>query len=630
MNSPLDKNNHRLRLEDNTTWRCPDILVLTEELRNDFNRKKQAIDDYLQGRSVIEITQKTGISRQYINYLYKRCTQISSDGGVVGYFGLLKGKQVVRRNEKIAKLNSGSALPGSLKALFLKFPELHEAMRKVILEGIVPGSRKSNKRLTWPQIHNIFLDLCTAEGINPPFYPFCSDSEGLFALTRWGKRLVAHDSSSTHFTYDETRHPPSRCFERVEVDGHFIDVNWTLEVPSLNGDGVIHCKIARLWLVAILEWVSTAVLGYSICLGRNYGASDVANAVRSSLVPWKPRKLTVSTVAYRPGECLPNALLPELGYLCFDELWLDNAKSHLSDIFLTVLEQGVNAVPVFGPKASPNVRPKVEGLFDLLEEAGIHCMEGTTGANPQDTRKAKKANDPFILPLEAVLDLVDLLIVRYNTGICPGTTISRNEVLVKAVQRETTLFRYVPLAKRQDCLEFTIFDQVTIGEDRGKPVVRWKNARYYGPGLSLNLIGQEILIKSKEDVRELEAVLINDGMPLGKLKVEKRWSHTPHSLSTRATIRRYMTNNSFLKKAADLPLAFRQWVEMEQNSKSKSHRLLARLHREQEQKLESDVLVPENLISSFDELLETTGQFNEFEDDVELDDQIRKLGTSYR
>lgn len=625
----------RLWAADIDNWILPEVLGMDESSRLDFETKKVALHNYAQDMSFIEIAKRTGVSRQHLHYLINRCTEIDETGKALGYLGLIKWKHIAKRNEAIEKLEDGRAVAGSLQALFKKHESLEKVMRKLILEQIPPDSTKINTRLTWHSIHNIFLQQCTALKISPPSYPFCSDAKGKASLTAWGKKILSKSIRSGDFDphSEKAKSPPSQCYERVEVDGHFVDVNWTLEVPGLNGEGIVNCKVSRLWLIALLECKSTAVIGYSISLGKNYNSSDVAMAVRNSLVPWEPRNLSISTIAYKPGECLPNALMPELSFVCFDELWLDNAKSHLSELFLTVLERSVNAVPVFGPKASPNVRPRIEQLFDLLEEAGIHCLDGTTGSNPSDQRKTNLKKGQYFLKLDTLYDLIDLLIVRYNTGIAPGTTISRNEVLKRAVERETSIFRRIPVSRRNNCIEYSIYQEAVIGVERGNPLVRWKNARYYGKGLTSNLIGRKILILANTDIREIDAVLLGDGTPLGTLIVERRWRDTPHTIFTRAAVRRFMTNNSFISHAADIPLAFRKHMENEAKTKSTQQRILARLHKEQDNSEDIKESYPSHEIPVDENTNKEkmNPQVNSKLDEVdEVDEMIKNLGSLYR
>lgn len=624
-------------------WVSLDVLGMSEEGRQDYETKKKAIDLYSDGRPLNYIEKETGIKCSYLYYLLGRCTTIDQNGNCIGYVGLIKGKQIVpSRSNNINKLLSGQPESGSLQALFSKYPTLNTTMRDMIVKGILPSSNHPSRRLTWHMIHEEFLNQCNLLSILPPSFPFCSDSKGKFSLIDWGKKIRAESmirSASLDQAadmYESDRAPPSHCYERVEVDGHSLDVNWTIEIPSLNGEGIIRFKISRLWLIALIEVKSTAVIGYSISLGRNYNASDVTKAIQNSLVPWKPRNLTISTISYKPDECLPNALIPELAYLCFDEIWLDNAKSHLSNIFFTMLERTVNAVPVFGPKASPNVRPRIELLFDLLEEAGIHCLDGTTGSNSQDKRKSSKDDDRFLLKLDTLLDLIDLLIVRYNTGICPGTTISRNDVLKRAVTRETQIFRRIEKSKRANCMKYSIFEEAVIGQEKGSPILRWKNARYDGLGLRnrTGLIGERVLVMANNDARTICVALLKDGTTLGELQVEKRWRGTAHSISTRTIIKRHMNNNSFISHAADIPLAFRKHMEQEVKNNSTNQRIMAKLQKEQDVREQRLV---ENLEQIGEQEPDEGLTFIEKDhiDSTEgkkdaIDELIQTLGTAYR
>ena len=644
--------------EDVGAWPSAEALALPTSARADYERKLSAIKQYAAGAPLRVITSTTEISRQYLYYLIDRCQMPGADGRPIGFLALVKGKHLPKpRRSSLVKLSAGRSLPGALQGLFLRYPELHKIMIDLIARRRMPGSKRMNHRLTWSIIHDIFEEECIKLGILPPNYPFCSESAGFVALTRWGRKLRQEQERKADLVnalqmqddvFNSLLEPPSRCYQRVQCDGHHVDLNWIIEVPGLNGEGVVRIKVTRLWLIPLLETKSSAIIGYSVSLNyKNYSSADVARAVRSSLVPWTPRQLSISTIAYKPGECLPNALDPRLSYLCYDELWLDNAKSHMSELFLSVLERTVNAVPVIGPRDAPNARPQIEAIFDLLEEAGIHPLDGTTGANPNDPRKATKRDGRYLLKLELVLDLIDLLVVRYNTGIAPGTTISRLEVLQRAVARETTVFRQLPIAQREACLKYDLFEVTRIGSERGRAILRWHDARYFGAGLlsQPGLVGQEVLVMaSSMDLRKIEIFLTADGTPLGILDVERRWRSTPHTLWTRRQVRKAMTNSGFLRHAADIPRAFRKHVEDEAKRDARQKSVLAQLAHEQQVKGKSAGAESEDrqgsnvasistyagIPSTCDERAERDPQDPiELEND-ELDEILQRLGTVYR
>lgn len=617
----------RITHEELENWPMPESVALGENPQATFERRKMAIQQYAAGAKLSSITKTTGVSRQQLHYLIKRCLAGGPDSRVMGFRALVPSIQISQpRWGQPRKLNEGQALAGALSALFNQYPNLMETMFNAIVHGQDPKSKRKKLPLTWAQIHNIFLDECAGLGIRAPHYPFCSASKGLRALKNWKKKLtlaaaMAIPDIEGQAALQQYALSPGQCYKVVECDGHSVDVNWTLSLPGLKGAGVIRYSVTRLWVIVLIEVVSSAVLGYSICLGRNYSASDVARAVRSSLVPWKPRALSFSSIGYKEGECLPSGYAPELTYICFEELHLDNASSHLGNLFLSSLENTVNAVPVFGPRASPNTRPNIEGLFNLLEEAGIHTADGTTGNSPKDPRRSRSSK--YVMSYEELADLIDLLVCRYNAGISPGTTMSRLEVLKHSVQRETKIIRRIPLDERESILEHDVFEESEIGLDHGKVVVRWRNARYQSDSLQgkAGLVGKRVLVKANsQDVRYIDVSLLHDGTKLGALVIEKRWRGTPHTLWSAQQARRLMSDSSFLKGSADIPRALREHLERKETLNASQRRALARCVIEQTQN-PSEVESP---AASSDATEIVT------DDDDELSALIGQLGTIYR
>lgn len=577
---------------DVESWQKLAREALSDADRQTLEKSEQAFVLYAGGASMAEIKRLTGISRQLLHYRLRRCMTPSEDGNAIGWHAVVGSSQIVRSDERKnceAKLSSGIPRSGSLQALFAKYRPIHSKMLDMVRHGQLPGSKRKDPRLTITKVHEVFKTLCTAEGIAPPNYPFCSEGAGWSAVSRWAKKEKADFDRVQRKTrlaaaldnaWTVHASGTSRCYDRVECDGLHLDVNWTIEVPSVRGEGVIVINVTRIWIIALIECASSAVIGYSVAICENYNASDVARAVRSSLVPWKPRDLTVTTIAYKPGECLPNAAHPGLAYVRFGELHLDNAKANLADLCLQSVHRTAGATLVFGPRAAPNCRPNIEMLFDLLQEAGVHVMDGTTGSHPNDPRRDRTKGTQYRLSIDLLLDLCDLLIVRYNTGLAPGTSLSRIDVLKRAVEQETTVFRRVPEQMRQNCLKYDIFEMSHIGSEGGKPILRWRDARYSGSGLydTPGIVGSAVLVMANsEDLRVIEVILAPDGTSLGCLDVEKRMRGSAHSIRTRKQVRRHMTNDGYLRHAADIPLAFRAQLEIDAAKSSKARRKLAEM-----------------------------------------------------
>lgn len=204
MTSLKNRRKNQPGLDNIDVWPMPETMALSEAMRNDFQTKKYALDQYIQGVSFLEIEKTTGINRQFLHYLIRRCIEVDKRGNLIGYFGLIKGKHVNKRNDQLEKLSSGFPSPGSLEALFKKYPDLLVTMRKLIVDRIAPESHKKNERLTWPQMHHIFLDQCSQLGIKPPCYPFCSNSKGKRALVKWGKELLSESMSSSTYLVSQS------------------------------------------------------------------------------------------------------------------------------------------------------------------------------------------------------------------------------------------------------------------------------------------------------------------------------------------------------------------------------------------------------------------------------------------
>lgn len=581
---------------DLESWPSVEPFAFSPEDRETFVRRRNAVVLYRDGAPLKEIERLTGICRQVLYGLIDRCFAQATDGRLMGFRALVRYRHVAsERTVKLEKLSAPYPVSGAFQALLARHPSLYELLRNLAITGRKDGAKNGERRIKFAVIHELFKNACIAEGIRAPGYPFNGKSEARQAVKRIVQRLrtefhrefLAHDDPEVleridYSNWDSTN--PSRyCYQRVECDGHKLDIECTIEVPGLNGEGVVSIRISRLWLLALIEVMSGAVIGYSIAYGQNYSASDVIRAVRSALESWSPRKLQSQMLCYREGEGIPNGLYPELAYVRWDEFWLDNHAAHLSDYCLTAMERLIGGVCVFGPVGHPNARPHIEDLFLVLEEAGIHRAHGTTGSNPQDKRRKQESKDlRYHLSEEMLLDMVDLLIARYNGARSPSSTCSRTDVLFRAATLRTTMLRRIPLTKRSEIFRFDIIERGTVGSDHGGSVVRFKGGRYWNDRLRLEqYVGQEIVIMADSSDLRVITVILHDGTDLGSITVEPRWRNTRHSLQTRQEIVRAQSRDSTLRRAADLPAEFRRMTEeLARTSRTEAARL-ARLRKEQ-------------------------------------------------
>lgn len=581
-------------------WSEINLLALPEDKRETYSKRKVAINLYAANESLLEIKKQTGISKQQLYNLIERCTARQDDGTFNGYRGLIPNLRISQPNYTSQdKLTARVPKPGALLALFEKYPQIHERMKKAVLEGKRIGIKLVEKNMPLNVLHQYFIKLCEESGIRGPHYPFNpdSDSEGKPAIRRWISKIRYENSIANlkeNWGIDQLeqldikdqiyqdRQSIMHCYKRVECDGHKIDIPLVVSYPSPKGEGTVSRVVFRIWVIALVEFKSDAVIGYSLALGKNYSGRDVIRAIENSLIPWSPRKLTVNTTKYRDGDGIPNGVVPELSYVCFDELWFDNFMAQRSDYVVSQIERVVQAVPVYSPVASPNSHPWVEGFFHLLEEAGIHRLPNTSGSSPRDIRRAKFPNSAYYLSYDELADLVDLLVCRINSLDSPGTEQSRIEILRQFAMRRKRFIRRVPFDEREKILEFDIYEVHKIGKDHGRPVIRFEGGRYSNPLLESApaLIGENVLVMAHSlRLRTITATL-EDGRPLGKLRCERRWLATEHSLETRRAIKK-LEKQGVLSQCDDIVFGFRKYLEIKAKVSQSDARNLLRLNLEQ-------------------------------------------------
>ena len=634
-------------------WEETDFSFVDKSKRQVFEKRKLAIRLYADGESLQSIKNQTGILKQQLFYLAKRCTAVTDDGVMLGFGGLVPGRQVIlTRANNLSNQESFTPKPGALSALFSRYPSVHESMKIAVLEGKRHRSKTVELNLSLWELHKYFLDLCDEVGIRGPHYPFCANTEsnGKPAIYRWIKKLridnarkeFIKDRDSLNDNEENLNHErlsngrsPLTCFQRVECDGHKIDIPIVLEIPSPTGEGSMFEYINRIWIVALVEAMSDAVIGYSLALGINYSGVDVIRAVENSLIPWSPRKLVVNGINYRDGDGIPNGINPDLSYVCFNELWLDNSMAQRSEYVLGAIERLVQAVPVFSPVASPNSHPWVEGFFNILEEAGIHRLPTTTGSSPSDKRRQKTKQLSHHLTYDELADIIDVLVCRINGQKSPVKSQTRNEVLSNFARRRGVLIRRIPIESRDAIFKYDIYEKHVIGRDHCGAVIRFKGARYTDSSLRLakTLIGNKVLILAhSKKLRTIDAIL-EDGTFLHDLACEQRYQATEHGLETRRALKK-LEKEGVLSECDDVVYGVRRYLEQKRKLSRSEARVLLRLQQEHKENKSASESSPPKRTADLDDtaFLDDSKEVTSVDKEsiVAAEKLLRNVNTRYR
>lgn len=94
-------------------WKDINIAALSEDDRNQYIKRKAAVDLYIDGLSPKKISEMTGVFSCEIIRLVKKCATLTENQVPIGYEALIPGKHTVKSTSKLQKL-------------FLNYPSLEK------------------------------------------------------------------------------------------------------------------------------------------------------------------------------------------------------------------------------------------------------------------------------------------------------------------------------------------------------------------------------------------------------------------------------------------------------------------------------------------------------------------------
>ncbi len=558
--------------------RCPDLwpavalTALPDDKRAAYLQREEAVNRYLAGDTLTAIETTTGIARQQLYNLLRRCLAKHPDGRIYGFRGLIHYSRI-KDYDRYAPVSSGHSgrrggASGAMTQLLDRFPALrsliaqHLQLHRVSLTA-------SNRVRGLSLLHAAFLDECIAIGIASHQYPFNQLQRGKRALANTVKMVMnASFLSAARASGAELIHPvwhdfddcgahapgTLRPFEVAEFDGHKLDIR--LRVRLEDPFGLPYdLELKRVWLLAVLDVCSRVVLGWHVVLASEYDRYDVIKTMQNALLPRRKRmQFSIPKLAYEPRGGFASQELPATQYACWDWLRLDNAKANLADDTVNALRNFLGCFSDAGPVHQPNERPYIERFFGTIGSTLSHRMPGTTGTGAADIRRRLSdpgGNTELFVTFEELEELLDVTIANYNgtdhSGL-PGR--SPLDAMRHFLATQRTPLRPLPEQRRRNLFMMQPAYQCTVrgNKKRGvRPHINFYGACYSSTilGQGANLVGTDILIYfDPQDLRFVQAFLPN-GAELGPLQANAPWHRTAHSLRLRREILR-------LKRAKDL------------------------------------------------------------------------------
>lgn len=557
---------------DLALWRHPDVGALSRDSREDYYRRKKAIEMYLHGESEQAIYQRCKLKIKHVYRLIReRCLETHADGLIYGWRGIVPRVHIhpYRRKSKVRVDNCGRGASGALQALLEIHIELHKKFDKRILSSPSKdqlGSVKRPRQAHWKW----FLDELRKLGIElRNEWPFNTQSMGYHAICRYVDKVQADnpdkaarvlggpDAERKRIAGDGVDRPVTRIFQRVEMDAHKIDGIFCVLLPHASG-GYVPKVIHRLWVIVILEVISRAVLGYYLSLRFEVNKEDVLRAIRNALSAWKPKEMTLKEVKYIEGAGFPSSISPNLQGVCWDETSVDGALAESCKHVREVLRDVVGSKLItpeegYSSRRSKDDRPFIETFFRNIASGGFQRLSNTTGgkAGGTDGRNPQKVAIKSEFQYEYAEELLDVLIANYNANLHSGLTYrSPLQQLKFLSEREGVELRYADIDQLESMLSFrklcTVHGSLKEGK---KPYVNFCQARYTSEILAqrYDLVGEKIWVVNhiEKDARVVQASQIN-GMPVGILRALPPWHKLPHSLEIRRAVQSCLHNRQFM------------------------------------------------------------------------------------
>ncbi|MBT2728159.1 hypothetical protein J7E63_14555 [Bacillus sp. ISL-75] len=417
------------------------------------------------------------------------------------------------------------------------------------------GKNLGDNNISKKNLHKKFVDFCRKEGIKNDQYPLITNDRGKRALERYVKNLEKQHFSQGAKRYGdsalnlanstgigEKNDPVTRPFQRVEFDGHKIDLMMAIKIK--NPDGTEDVQITdRIWLLSIIDEATKLILGYHICIRKEYSSEDVLRCIKNAVVPKEDFHFMIPGLKISPTGGFHSSKFEQCKWAVWDELLYDNAKANLAEIVKDRLINVVNCSVNAGPVATPVRRPFIERFFGILEVNGFHRLPNTTGSNPNDPKRqnAKEAAIAFECTEMELEELVEVLIAEYNGE--PNTSlnfISPLDAMDQYILKGGPI-RFLEESKRNEATFYQIQAKRTVVgsiKTGRRPYINFENAVYKNEVLSQSawLIGTELnLLVNIDDLRVIRAYL-PDGSELGFLQAQGRWGIRKHSLKTRKEI----------------------------------------------------------------------------------------------
>ena len=350
--------------------------VFSEDEWASVENRIGAMDALLEGSPIIVVAANRKVDRKTLRRMLQEALGRGEDGHQIGYFACIPRKRFAPPTPKQIEVPHK---PHAF-AFVMVLRAIDEIAEKVhSFKGPLPTRYRASP--SFNRLYNSLAAILKRRGYQGA-YPLNTSDGGRRALQTYIKRYRAQQQAEAGAERPEE---PSitrlehlfavKPYDRFEYDEHKIDIDAWIALPLADGTFRLE-YVARIWILAIIDVGSTAVVAWSLVLGRKYQRVDVLDLFAKTLRPWTPRDLVVPGMKYSPRAWMPTCDL-ELGLVTHAIMAaLDNDSSHLSHMSLENLADHYRGILHFGRSGMGEGRPYIEALFQRIEDELLRYIAG--------------------------------------------------------------------------------------------------------------------------------------------------------------------------------------------------------------------------------------------------------------
>lgn len=545
------------------TWPMVDTSVFPTSTEERYTRSETAIRMYVAGNSLKEISKATTLHATQVYKLIKRALEMAPDGRIYGFRAAIPyirtSEYIRQKDDKDHIRGTHGGLSGMLNRTLNRFPDLDKRLVALIRKDH-QFRRVHEKRISPSSLHRIFLNQLRKLGVTDNEWPFNTKELGAKSILKFMNSIIsAHFSSSVSKREESsakahlsvgTGHEPLLCFsepfEVVELDAYDINAFFSVSFTTPEGAAVA-VALERIWFLALIERISTAVLGYSVVYKPEVSSDDILSLIRNTIMnSWVPKELTIKGLKYPRNGGLPSGVIPQCRGAVWSALFVDNALANMADSIAKLERKDVGNVLNWGPVHHFERRPGIERLFGQISNDVFKRLPSTTGSDPKSGRApdAQEASVKYNINADESDQYLDVVICTHNATPTEGLSfLSPVEYLEQYFDhyKDHFIVRKLPSSLGHGRLLNKRFSGTIRGSisNGRRPYLQFLRAHYTSPAVSQTpaLIGTDVTceIIDADDIRQLRAYLPN-GAELGVIRATGMWSKRKHSLRTRKAI----------------------------------------------------------------------------------------------